>query len=365
MNDLEKLNLHIAAHWLGRLDAGQEAYLGYASTCVGQLAYSATELAERLNGLKQKQQDSLHVATLNRCYLRFARLAAKDAAAGRIDMLIRLDITLDQAELLRNLTDEELDRLAYGWGSPIIRFASHAFERGVVLHLKLASTTRQRSAARSREAEKSRESHSGGCQSQRPALGNCVSGACARPRHGRRKGQDHRALTDLPLSKIRRMHKVLRGTDPPPGPVMQGSAHFFAIPSKRTSAAWSIQCAIFLACYERVGKITKKPVQRGWRLLAAFTAYLSLTEKLYQTASIKRLDINQAYALLTHCGFMVQTGGVELQRKECPSCLISYPVVTTEPLDKQGCPVCAMNANNLRLTYQASRSGRGTSPSKT
>ena len=67
---------------------------------------------------------------------------------------------------------------------------------------------------------------------------------------------------------------------------MQGSARFFAIPSKRTSAAWSIQCAIFLACYERVGKITETPVHRGWRLLAAFGVYLSLTEKLYQTTHL-------------------------------------------------------------------------------
>lgn len=134
MDDLEKLNRDITVHWLGRLDANQEAYLSYASTCVGQLTHNASELAERLHGLKQNQQDSLQVAKLNRCYLRFARLAAKDAAAGKIDMLIRLDITLDQAELLNNLTDEELDRLAFGWGSPIIGFASHAFERGVALH---------------------------------------------------------------------------------------------------------------------------------------------------------------------------------------------------------------------------------------
>lgn len=178
------------------------------------------------------------------------------------------------------------------------------------------------------------------------------------------KGKIIARFTDLPLSKIRKTYKVLRGTDPPPGPVMQGSARFFAIPSKRTSAAWSIQCAIFLACYERVGKITKTPVQRGWRLLAAFTVYLSLTEKLCQTASIKRLDINQAYALLIHCGFMTYTGAVELQRKECPACLITYPIVTTEPANRQGCPVCAMNANHLRLVRQASRSGRDTPSAK-
>lgn len=136
MDDLEKLNRRIAAHWLGNLDADQEAYLGYASMCVGQLTHSASELVELLRGLKQKQFDALHVAKLNRRYLRFARLAAKDAAAGKLDMLVRLGITLEQAELLRNLTDDDLDRLAFGWERPIIRFASQAFGRGTALHVQ-------------------------------------------------------------------------------------------------------------------------------------------------------------------------------------------------------------------------------------
>ena len=133
---------------------------------------------------------------------------------------------------------------------------------------------------------------------------------------------------------------------------MQGSARYFAMPSKRTSTAWSIQCAIFLACYERMGKITTTPVQRGWLLLAAFNSYLSLTEKLNQTTSIKRLDINQAYALLTYCGFMMLPSGAELQRKECPICSINYPVVANEGRDTQACPVCTINANSVRLSHQ-------------
>jgi hypothetical protein len=110
--------------------------------------------------------------------------------------------------------------------------------------------------------------------------------------------------------------------------------------------------------------MTATPLHRGWRLLASFSVYLSLTEKLYQTAAVKRLDINQAYALLSHCGFLAQPADAELQRKECPSCLISFPIVTTEPLDRQGCPVCSMNANSLRLTRQTPSSARRYSPAK-
>ncbi|MBE0623470.1 MAG: hypothetical protein IH606_01535 [Burkholderiales bacterium] len=170
--------------------------------------------------------------------------------------------------------------------------------------------------------------------------------------------------TYLPHSRVREMYKTLRGTDPPPGPVMQGSARYFALAGKNTSEASRIQCAIFLACYKRMGSITTTPVQRGWRLLVAFNAYLSLTEKLEQSASIKRLDINQAYALLTYCGFLSRASGVELQLRQCTVCSINFPVVANELPEAQGCPVCAINANCLRLSRQASSSGRAGSTSQ-
>ena len=165
-------------------------------------------------------------------------------------------------------------------------------------------------------------------------------------------------FTQLPHGRVREMYWAFRGTAPPAGPVMQGSARYFAVPGKNTSEASRIQCAIFLACYERMGKITTTPVQRGWQLLAAFNAYLNLTKKLSETTSLKRLDINQAYALLTYCGFLTQRSEAELQRKECPICAIHYPVAANEPLESQGCPVCAINANFRRLSKQAHPSER-------
>lgn len=137
MHDLERLNRQIAAHWLGRLDAEQEAYLDYTSVCLGHLTHSATEMARLLDGLKREDLNSLLVANLNRRYLNFARLAATDAVAGKPDMLVRLGLTLDQAELLRSLTDEEIDRMAFGWGGPIVQFSIQAFRRGVALHTQV------------------------------------------------------------------------------------------------------------------------------------------------------------------------------------------------------------------------------------
>jgi len=134
MDDLEKLNRQLASHWLGHLDAEQEAYLDYTSICLGHLTHSATEMSRLLDGLKRESLNSLLVARLNRRYLRFARLAATEAATGKPDMLVRLGITLEHATLLRNLTDEEIDRMAYGWGGPIVQFSVQAFRRGVALH---------------------------------------------------------------------------------------------------------------------------------------------------------------------------------------------------------------------------------------
>jgi hypothetical protein len=105
--------------------------------CFGELSHSATELARLLTCLKQEPLNSLLVPEINRRYLAFARLAATDALAGNLHMLLRLGITLEQAQLLQKLTGEDLDRLAFGWGGPIVRFAVQAFRRGVALHAQV------------------------------------------------------------------------------------------------------------------------------------------------------------------------------------------------------------------------------------
>ena len=135
MDDLAKLNRRIALHWLGILDADQEAYVAHASVCLGQFPHSAAKLAEFLAHSKLPHHNSLPVAKLNRQYLRFARLAAKDISSGKHKMILTLGITLAQASALGNLTNEAMNRLAYGWDGPIIRFARRAFERGIALRV--------------------------------------------------------------------------------------------------------------------------------------------------------------------------------------------------------------------------------------
>lgn len=138
MDDLIQLNRRIADHWLGSLDAEQENYLSYASVCLAQFTHSAAELAEAAARAKLIHHNPLPVARLNRQYLRFARLAAKDVAAGKPEMLVKLGITIAQAEVLGNLTNKAVNRLAFGWNGPIIHFAADAFIRGAALHVLAA-----------------------------------------------------------------------------------------------------------------------------------------------------------------------------------------------------------------------------------
>ena len=138
MDDLTKLNHSIAEHWLGHLSPDQEEYLRYMSVCIGHFDHSSAAISDFLARTKQGNYDPLRNAKLNRRYLSFARLASKDVAAGKVDMLIKLGITLEQAETLAKLTNGEVSRLAFVWDGPIIRFASQAFTRGASLHARAA-----------------------------------------------------------------------------------------------------------------------------------------------------------------------------------------------------------------------------------
>jgi hypothetical protein len=135
MRDLLELNRRIVEHWLGPVDVKQEAYLAHIAVCLGELAPSADEL---MRLLAAPDGGTVRAVRLNRRYLCFARLAAKEIAADRPEDLVKLGVDLAQAEILRRLTDEEVDRLAFVYGGPIVRFARETFERGAALHERAA-----------------------------------------------------------------------------------------------------------------------------------------------------------------------------------------------------------------------------------
>ena len=128
MVDLYKLNRKIALHWLGRLDSKHADYLCHVPVCIGQFSHSPGELEAVL----------ARQTVLNRQYLRYARLAAKDAAAGKLDRLVRLGINLAQAEALSNLSNEAINHLAFSWEGLIVQFTPQPFTRGAALRGRAA-----------------------------------------------------------------------------------------------------------------------------------------------------------------------------------------------------------------------------------
>jgi hypothetical protein len=134
MYDLVELNRNIAEFWLGSLNAGEQAYLGHAPVCVGDLACGATELAQVLAASKKARTDRLRILKLNRQYLQFARLAAKDAAAGKLDRLIKLGLNMDQANVLSQLSNEDVSLLALLWQDPIVQLAGGSFRQAAAMH---------------------------------------------------------------------------------------------------------------------------------------------------------------------------------------------------------------------------------------
>jgi hypothetical protein len=138
MHDLIQLNRRIARYSLGELDASQEAYLCYASACVARLARDASAFTAFLSAPAPKHENTPAVAELNRAYLNFARFAAKDVADGKLEMLLRLAITLREADILAALTNDEVQRIALGWPGLVIRFQSAALTHGLALHAAAA-----------------------------------------------------------------------------------------------------------------------------------------------------------------------------------------------------------------------------------
>jgi hypothetical protein len=118
IDDLQELNRLIARHWLGILSKEEEAYIEFAPVCVGHLSQSAVELTRLLTQLREERWTALSIGALNQRYLQFVRLAATDTSLESIDALVRLGITMRQAEFFRRLSDADLDRLAFGAQAP-------------------------------------------------------------------------------------------------------------------------------------------------------------------------------------------------------------------------------------------------------
>lgn len=136
IDDLQDLNRLIAIHSLGTLNDSQSTYLGHAAICVGRLVQSAQSLKAILSALRSKPHGGIPVVELNRRYLQFARLAAKEAAAKHSEALLALGIAWDDGEFFAALSDQDIEALAFGLGTPIVRLMKRQLQRAAALHEK-------------------------------------------------------------------------------------------------------------------------------------------------------------------------------------------------------------------------------------
>lgn len=139
ITDLQQLNRTIASHSLGPLTEDQLAYLGHATVCVGQLVYTAAALRTILSTLRKKTRGGMLVVDLNRRFLQFARLASTESAANHPEALLALGITWEHAVFFRELSDEDIECLAFGLGTSIVRLMKRELQGGTLLHAKAGS----------------------------------------------------------------------------------------------------------------------------------------------------------------------------------------------------------------------------------
>lgn len=158
-------------------------------------------------------------------------------------------------------------------------------------------------------------------------------------------------FTGVSARRVSTLYRELGRGRSPAGPMIQGSARFFAIPSSWTSSKWNIQCAAFIACYEEVGKTSRVRLNQGWQLMTAYEAYSASRTASDASAGARKLDVNTAYALLVHAGFL-ESASSELQRVRCDRCMLRYLVVRSMPLRAQRCPMCSIGQNRTRLARQ-------------
>jgi hypothetical protein len=134
--DLQDLNRLIVIHSLGSLNDSQSTYLDHAAICVGRLVFTAQSLKVILSELRTKHRGGVPLVELNRRYLQFARLAAKEAAAKRSEPLLALGIAWDDGEFFAAMSDQDIEALAFGLGTPIVRLMKRQLQRAASLHEK-------------------------------------------------------------------------------------------------------------------------------------------------------------------------------------------------------------------------------------
>lgn len=144
MQDLLELNRRIAAH-VGEINANVASSLSKVSICIGRLKPSGEQLIRAIAEPRMLSgENSLDVVSINREYLSFCRLVSRDIIHGHYDGLVVLDCDLQQANLLANMTTQQINDISRYWPgtifSPIVALSCRpeAFHDKAIVHYPTA-----------------------------------------------------------------------------------------------------------------------------------------------------------------------------------------------------------------------------------
>lgn len=164
--------------------------------------------------------------------------------------------------------------------------------------------------------------------------------------------------TGVSHKRIASLFRSIHDADAPGGPCHQGDAQFFVTgtnSNRFSGPAWNIEGAVFLGSYRKLAAAVGVKANRGWLLLHAFRSYLCMTKALADRNIGRRLDINQAYALLVFSGFNTLPELSEIGQKVCGKCLTQFLIDNRREPESQACPVCIIRLNTERLASQSRR----------
>lgn len=162
--------------------------------------------------------------------------------------------------------------------------------------------------------------------------------------------------TGLSPKAIADRYKRLTNQPAPPGRLQQTQPKNFAVPHSRGGLDWNLQSAAFASIYLKLERAFVESVNRGWLLLTAYQTYHRLTDPLQRKLPrLCRININNAYDLMTHLRYGISRQGAPLALKDCPDCSASYLIITEIELDHQSCPMCAIQARYARLVENSER----------
>ena len=144
MDDLRSLNTRIISQ-MGAANLNLQTTLDIVTLCLGKLKPRAAELQGFIvKPAGPVHENSLHITSLNKEFLHFARQTSRDVVHGNFDGLIILNIDLAQARVLSNLSNQQITDISRRWPgaifepAPAVTLSVDTFHAAAVPHYSAA-----------------------------------------------------------------------------------------------------------------------------------------------------------------------------------------------------------------------------------